>query len=66
MAQPAIESKKQGEAELDIDEWEKRPAFVRRNIKFVKDSSSDGTRSRVVLKDETPTDHNSGQNGSLF
>lgn len=66
IAQPAIESKKEGESDLDIEEWEKRPAFVRRNIKFVKDSSSDGTRSRVVLKDDTPNDHNSGQNGSLF
>lgn len=66
IAQPAIESKKEGDTDIDIDEWEKRPAFVRRNIKFVKDSSSDGSRSRVVLKDDTPTDHNSGQNGSLF
>lgn len=66
VVQPAIESKKQGESDIDIDEWEKRPAFVRRNIKFVKDSSSDGNRSRVVLKDDTPNDHNSGQNGSLF
>lgn len=55
MAQPAIESKHDRDSDVDLDELENRPAFVRRNIKFVKDTSAEGGRnSRVVLKDDSP------------
>lgn len=66
VTQPAIESKRSTESDINIEELENRPAFVRRNIKFVKDSSAEGNRSaRVVLKDESaqPSDN---QYNSLF
>lgn len=41
------------EVATDTDNWENEPAYLRRNMKFVKDSVTEGSRpSRVVLKDE--------------
>ena len=65
-AQQTIASKRDKESDIDIDELENRPAFVRRNVKFVKDNSAEGGRSsRVALKDDSaPSDKT--QNSSLF
>lgn len=66
VAQQMIASKRDKESDIDIDELENRPAFVRRNVKFVKDNSAEGGRSsRVALKDDSaPSDKT--QNSSLF
>ena len=66
VAQQTIASKRDKESDIDIDELENRPAFVRRNVKFVKDNSAEGGRSsRVALKDDSaPSDKT--QNSSLF
>ena len=66
--QPAIESKNEQEPGIDIDALENRPAFVRRNVKFVKDNSNEGGRSsRVVLKDDNmPSDKQQRNDHSLF
>ena len=66
VAQQTIASKRDKESDIDIDELENRPAFVRRNVKFVKDNSAEGGRSsRVALKDDSaPRDKT--QNSSLF
>ena len=54
------------EVATDTDNWENEPAYLRRNMKFVKDSVTEGSRpSRVVLKDEGPQS-NDPSNGSLF
>jgi len=54
------------EVVTDSDNWENEPAYLRRNMKFVKDSVGEGARpSRVVLKDEGPQ-NNDSSNGSLF
>ena len=54
------------EVVTDTDNWENEPAYLRRNMKFVKDSVTEGSRSsRVVLKDEGPQ-NNDSSNGSLF
>ena len=67
VSQPAIESKKDEGSDIDIEELENRPAFVRRNIKFVKDTSAEGNRSaRVVLKDDSAQQSDKGQSSSLF
>lgn len=67
VSQPAIESKKNEGSDIDIEELENRPAFVRRNIKFVKDTSAEGNRgARVVLKDDSAQQSDKGQNNSLF
>ena len=65
--QPAIESKRDQEPGIDIDALENRPAFVRRNIKFVKDNANEGGRSsRVVLKDDNAASDKPQSNHSLF
>ncbi|MDD3108642.1 MAG: hypothetical protein PHV49_05485, partial [Alistipes sp.] len=66
LGQPSIESKKRDE-EIDIDDLESRPAFLRRNFKFVKDSAADRS-SRVVLKDDPASGSNNEPSrvGSLF
>ena len=66
--QPAIESKRDQDSGIDIDALENRPAFVRRNIKFVKDNANEGggRSSRVVLKDENASSEKPQSNHSLF
>lgn len=65
-AAPQVIEAKRPDSDVNIDELENVPAFVRRNMKFVKDSSDEGGRAtRVVLKDDAPQNDNSG-GGSLF
>lgn len=65
-AAPQVIEAKRPDSDVNIDELENVPAFVRRNMKFVKDSSDEGGRAtRVVLKDDAPQNDNPG-GGSLF
>lgn len=52
---PQVIESKGKENEINMDAYENVPAFVRRNMKFVKDSSDDAGRgSKVTLRDENP------------
>lgn len=66
--QPQVIGNKGKESDIDIDEYENVPSWVRRNMKFVKDNPEDGGRnSRVVLKDEQAADDKKTPgNNSLF
>lgn len=67
--QPQIESKsKNTDKDVDIEELENMPAFVRRNMRFVKDKPEEGAGrgSRVVLKDENQQTESPTQGNSLF
>ena len=65
-AAPQVIEAKRPDSDVNIDELENVPAFVRRNMKFVKDSSDEGGRAtRVVLKDDAPQNDNP-VGGSLF
>lgn len=67
--QPQIESKDKAEKkDVNIDELENMPAFVRRNMRFVKDKPEEGAgrAGRVVLKDENPPADQPAKDNSLF
>lgn len=67
-ATPQIESKDPGQpAAFDVDEMENVPAFVRRKMRFVKDTPEESGRGgRVVLKDDSPQEEKPKEGNSLF
>lgn len=67
--QPQIESKDKAEkSDVDVEELENMPAFVRRNMRFVKDKPEEGAgrAGRVVLKDENAPADQPSKDNSLF
>jgi len=52
---------------INYDEWERRPAYLRRNMSFEKGTSEDKGVSRVTLKDDSKkTENPDPQSNALF
>lgn len=67
VAQSHVLEPKKNDPDINIDELENVPAFKRRQMKFIENSSGEsGRNSRVVLRDDAPQDERKSSSSSLF